>query len=313
MPIEGRRFVTLVDAVLVTLLLLSPAAGATPFPGAAATPASGFKQEGFDVVGFLNTWAALAAYLALLPWIVQFSSWLVRRIDVDVKQVEIGFSLAGPAVALDGFVIAIRDSAIISDMRVLLHRQSDNTNHVLSWNMSRHHSFKSASGVAGVEGSMEVARPFLVPSDTVSVFNIVFTAPDWARNASAICQRLQSSWLAYLQANSTVYPSFATGQATPQIMNPAFQSFRLTPDFARASNELQNEFNQWLPGRYRLTLLTTPYGFRRARRKAWTFSLDSTQLLTLSTNVDAILVGACGQLAPNWIWNFLYPDFSLLN
>jgi len=266
------------------------------------------------IVGFLERWAPLVAYLAIIPWLIALYRLLSTRVNIDgVKQLELGFGIAGQTVALDGVAIALNNSMIVSDLRVSLRKDADKSDHRLDWLMSRQHLYKGTTTAGfGMEASMEVARPFPVPAESVVKFNILFSATDWAQQAAAICQRVTAEWLKYTQQNPGV-PLTTVSGGPPTVPGPAFQQFSGTPIFQQARGDLQKLVDYWVIGSYRITLEARAYGSRLVTRKTWSFAVDSTQIQALQSNVQPLLQGACNQLPPNWIWGYAYPKLTSIS
>lgn len=263
-------------------------------------------------LSFLERWAPLVAYLALTPWAVALARWLRRGVSIaSVKQVELGLGVPGLTVALDGVVIARNGSSIVSDMQLVLTGLDSGITHKFAWALSRRHSFKSSAGAAGVQtvpdASMETAKPFVVPSEGIVGFNMLFMARDLVQPTELILSKIANEWSSFLQQNPGLVATLSIGTTGP---SPVFVAFQQTQSYRDALTDLQRGLSAWQPGRYKVTLEVRRFGSNRRTVRRWDFVLDASAIATLSSNLEPLLRNACSQLPPTWVWSYAFADLS---
>jgi hypothetical protein len=257
-------------------------------------------------------WTFGVAALALVqPWaIAGYKKW-IRRGAVEIYEqgaIEVGFSFAGPTVALLGTLRAIDRDVFIRSIGVEIVRLQDKSHHKFDWLAFRQGRI-TLSGTQ--DAALEVPSSFLLTTSQPFRFNVVLGDTTTAAKTNDLIATARTAWNDQLSASGLYIPNPQLSQT--EAVSKAINNLRSAYSAGRIANDVYKDIdrqNYWEPGKYRLTFevnLTHP---DRSITKSWQFTLTENDSQLVRANAGAMVASVTGSSVQ---YNFAYSKYEVDN
>ena len=227
-----------------------------------------------------------------------FRHWR-SKIDVHpAGQIEIGFSIFGPTVGIQGTLRAIGRDEFVARSWMTIERISDHLRHDFEWAVFR------PQAVSPPSASWEVAAGFLVSKAAPRRFNIQFHDTATAKRLSAPLTELKNAWLQHLQKKN-----IRLADVQPKDVRKEYDQFlELNKETSgRAYQAIDRDF-YWVQGDYRLCLSVETSRPAKVFLYTYKFCLSEPESVSIRANVTACMLTACN--VPDTIFSFALPAYQ---
>lgn len=233
----------------------------------------------------ISIYELFAIGLAVLSLLVQFWKWIFNKYIVKTKlnfipsaMITLYFNKSGSYVSLGGVFEAKRKSAIVKDLSVKIHRQSDNAELSLTWSTFPSPVYRRVAG--NYESSFETAHPFKVSADSLEPIFVEFA------NDENVDKRIQD----VINSTSSICSAILS---QPNITLPeADSAFKISNEFQNARISLNDDFF-WKQDDYVLEL-TAIYNEDKVCSSQYCFSLSLDESNLLRDNITRLLIQPIG-------------------
>ena len=224
-------------------------------------------------------------------WVITLWKKYIMKAKIEIYEtgpIEIGYSLFGPTVGLNGTLRALNKDVFIRSIELIIVREKDKSQHVFNWIAFRPPKI-DLSGRQSI--SMEIPSGFLISLNSPHRYNIAFNDNNLFEEMRPLISDYTLEWNKVVaQLSAILSPSVG---ATPPDEIKA-QQIELIENF-RKSNIRVNTGRSldrkcyWEPGNYSLTLSVRTSNPDRVFSKNYHFFIDEANSENLKLNVITML------------------------
>lgn len=231
----------------------------------------------------IDSYAALIiAFIALIqPWLIAVYKRLFRQARIEFhpsQQIELGFGLAGPSVAMNGSLRAKHSDVFVTEMKVIAERLDDGEKKVFNWRAFRTPHVPTDGSMPN---SIEIPSAFTVKPGSPRVANIFYASDSFARTL-----------------NETILPTFKKlnelgVNGPPDFANMSVRDVQIASSLLNAVPQLRrfsrNESKDifWIAGSYEVSLQVSSAEAKTVGYK-YSFTITDTEELLLVQNVSQL-------------------------
>jgi len=243
----------------------------------------------------------IIAVIALIqPWVRYLWKKFFKKGKIDIfpsGTIEIGYSLFGPTVAINGTLRCLNQDLFISAMSLIIVKQKDNSTHIFEWGVFRSQKLTHK----GEEAEFELPYGFMLTTSFPKRYNIVFVDMETRNEMQTMLQRVRTKWVEFISKEPIPFQD-------KQVILQKYEEFSKTSIPLEAFSKL-DRLCYWEPGYYDLILKTYTSEPNRIFEKRWKFKLLEEEIKAIRLNVVKILQDAC--IVPSYAqYNFAYAKYE---
>lgn len=252
----------------------------------------------------------------LRPEIYKLYNKLFHKPEIDIIKIgdlEVGYSGFGPTLSARCTLQAVNSDIFISDARLTLNKQKDNSFYRLDWMYFRDDKVDYINQVPHEIGSLTFPRGINLKQHKAEFINILFSDGKVRDEIQVELKRVKQAWFeTRIKAQEEGILPFETGGAEPPVdfgltLETLYNHFSLEKVHSNASQKMNRIF-YWEEGRYSLKLEIFTSRPSNVFSKEWAFKLNREEAENLRLNIASLLRESCGLLQIPLF--FAYPKYN---
>ncbi len=254
-------------------------------------------EEGYAASTAIEQWGtlAIAVYGVIQVWLIAiWRRFSAGRITIfKTGHIEIGFSNFGPTIGLNGTLRAKHKDAFVSDISLVVKKQSDGATHSFEWAAFRS---PQISNVGGSSVSLELPSGFNVLPSQPYRYNIFFSDRATQDTLSPALIAVRKEWqdLLISRRDQIVAQAQEENSDTDSILSLLYDNeFCDQSEAYRNAWDLLTRANYWSSGEYELAMAVKTASPDRKYDEQFCFSISDVEFEELRLNAVATLREAC--------------------